>query len=269
MARAIANAFLHRHVLRVVTSVALRDRYIVDGKSEAHGVACISFDCESDEDMKIVPLLLEKLDRRGIKTSFALSGKFVRQYSNTVGSMLSHGHEIINHTFSHPERFASIGARRMKDEIESFQDIMAKGFGYRPQGFRAPHLMRKLDSGFFGILRANRLYDSSYVGHGATLIDGVIEIPLTSCPDHSRLCFDHWHHFETPLITSTFDEFLRLWERMFRQGQLVNVFFDPYVVSDLFLREILIRVPRSYRFCRLADLASYVGDVQSPLGSDR
>jgi hypothetical protein len=233
----------------------LHDRFVVRGARTGRGLVCISFDCENDEDMKRVPSLLGALKEANIITSFALRGDIVNQRPDLTRKILSEGHEIMNHTFSHPRKFSLVGEQVMRREVESFQELMRKKFGYTPKGFRAPHLMRRYDEILFRILQQNGLYDSSYVGTGVSVIDGVIEMPLTSCPDHPCVCFDYWHHFQLPLIASSSEQFLLLWEHVLDSEQLVNIFLDPRLVSDAFLHEVLSRVPSGRKFCPLRDAA--------------
>jgi peptidoglycan/xylan/chitin deacetylase (PgdA/CDA1 family) len=251
----VTNAVLHKYILKAVLPLVLHNRFIVDGGPNEQGIVCISFDCENSEDMKRIPSLSGMLKDNDVTTSFALRGDMVEAHENITKEILRNGHEIINHTFAHPQKFRLIDAQSMRKEIESFQELVKKRFCYRPEGFRAPHLMRKYDETLFQILRENGLYDSSYVGGGISSIDGVVEIPLTTCPDHPQVCFDYWHHFQFPLVRSTVKEFLRLWKRLLGTRRLTNIFLDPRLVSDDFVREMIVCVPDGYRFCRLRDLA--------------
>jgi len=250
----ITNAFLHRHILKVVLPLMLHDRFIVNGASNERPVVCISFDCENSDDMRRIPSLLEMLKDNDISTSFAIRGDLLEQHEDVVRELLKNGHEIINHTFVHPPKFAFVDAERMRGEVEFFQVLMKRRFGYTPEGFRAPHLMRRYNEVLFRILRENKLYDSSYVGSGVSLIDGVVEIPLTACPDHPQVCYDYWHHFQLPLVKSSVKEFFRLWGCLLGTRRLTNVFLDPHLVSDGFLGEMIALVPDDYRFCRLKDV---------------
>jgi hypothetical protein len=236
----------------------LHDRFVVRGARTGRGLVCISFDCENDEDMKRVPSLLGALKEANIITSFALRGDIVNQRPDLTRKILSEGHEIMNHTFSHPPRFSIVGEQTMRREVESFQQLMRKKFGYTPKGFRAPHLMRRYDKNLFRILQQNGLYDSSYVGTGVSVIDGVIEVPLTSCPDHPFVCFDYWHHFQLPVLRSSMKEFLDVWDKLLRTEQIVNIFLDPRLTPANLLLEMIRRVPMSHEFMRIRDAANLI-----------
>jgi len=234
--------------------IMLHDRFIVAGESTRRRVICISFDCEVDEDIGRIPSLLDELRNEGIQSSFAISGNHANKYSAIIKEILEKGHEIINHSFSHPKNFGSINENQMKKEIESFQTLMVDRFRYTPKGFRAPHLMRKYSRTLFNILKERGLYDSSYVGRGISKIDGVVELPLTPCPEHPQVCFDYWHHFQLPIIKSSFKNFFNLWELLLNREPFINIFLDPQFVSDSFLNEMVQRVHHDFKFLRLYDV---------------
>jgi hypothetical protein len=172
-----------------------------------------------------------------------------------IKEILDKGHEIVNHCLSHPENFSSIGSNKMKTEIQSFQNLLINEFGYRPEGFRAPHLMRKHSRDLFRILKEERLYDSSYVGHGIARIDDTVEVALTSCPEHHQLCFDYWHHFQLPLVKSTANKFFDLWRFLLDNETLINIYLDPNITQKVFLEKLIGKAIDRFRFLRLRDVA--------------
>ena len=257
MGPSITNDFLHKYLLKAILPLALHNRYIVEGASTEERIVCISFDCDVDEDMERIPSLLDLLKNEEIHSSFAVVGNLANKYPIILKEILEKGHEIVNHSFSHPENFGSISSTKMKKEIEFFQKLMISDFDYKPEGFRAPHLMRKYSRALFRILKEEGLYDSSYIGHGILKIDDVVEVALTSCLDHPQVCFDYWHHFQLPFLQSSFQKFLSLWELLLRKEYLVNVFLDPSFVSAEFLGEMFQRAHlRGFRFFQLKNIAS-------------
>jgi hypothetical protein len=200
--------------------------------------------------------LLDMLQDFDIKTSFALVGSLVRAYPEETRQILLRGHEIVNHTSTHPQRFSMIGRDAMRKEVDDFQNLIADKFSYIPCGFRAPHLMRKLDESLFRALLDNRLYDTSYVGTGVSAVYGVVELPLTPCPEHRQLSFDYWHNFQLPFIRTTGGKYLRLWRKLLAQERFVNVFLDATAAARVHLREMIEMVPDGLRFRRLGDIAT-------------
>ena len=51
---------------------------------------------------RITPKILEILDKYNVKATFFTVGINVHYYPETFESILSHGHEIGNHTYTHP-----------------------------------------------------------------------------------------------------------------------------------------------------------------------
>jgi len=254
----ITSDFLHKYLLKTILPLALSDRFVVNGRWSGKGTVCISFDCDVEDDMKRIPLLLNLLNDMSVSCSFALIGKLAQDHPSTVREIIGKGQEVINHTFSHPEDFRSMGYETMKREVESFQRLMIDEFHYKPKGFRAPHLMRKYDRGLFDILRENELYDTSYIGRGAEMIDGLIELPLSSCPEHPQVCFDYWHHFHYPIAKCSVKKFLNLWSTLFERERFVNVYLDPHLISNEFLRELIRRVPDDFSYFCVKDIACLV-----------
>jgi hypothetical protein len=241
--------------LKAALPVALHNRLIIEGTSAEEGIVCISFECDIDEDMERVPSLLDLLKNKGIHSSFAVTGNLANRHPIIVKEILEKGHEIVNHSFSHPKNFRSLDGTEMENEIRPFQTFMINGYGYRPEGFRTPHLMRKYSRTLFCILKEEGLYDSSYVGHGILKIDGVVELPLTSCPEHHQVCFDYWHHFQLPLLKSSFNKFLNLWKLLMIRERFINIFLDPHLISDAFLNKMIQVVSEDFNFLKLEDIA--------------
>jgi len=257
MGLCITNDFLHKYLLKAILHAALHDREIIEGVSTKERVVCISFDCDVDNDMEGVPSLLDVLRSAEINSSFAVVGKLVNKYPVIVDEILEKGHEIVNHSFSHPENFGSISPNQMEEEIQSFQTFMINEFGYRPRGFRAPHLMRKYNGALFRILKKERLYDSSYVGRGISKIDDVPEVALTSCPEHNQVCFDCWHHFQLPFVRSSLKKYFALWGHLLRKESIINVYFDPGVISCSFLEHVIeMSKEAGFDFRRMKDVVS-------------
>jgi hypothetical protein len=75
-------------------------------------------------------------------------------------SLADRGHEIGNHTFSHPYDLTRLDTVRMADEVHLAQAAIERAIGTRPVGFRAPGYT--ITDALFGVLeRSGFLYDSS------------------------------------------------------------------------------------------------------------
>jgi len=258
----MTNDHLHNYLWRVLLPIRMYGRFIVNGTWNGDRTLCMTFDCDKGDDMEAVPRLLSLLREESIPSGFALYGRLANRYPKVVEEILRSGHEIINHSFSHVS-FRSLEFDQMKGEIMSFQEQMNEGFAYAVRGFRAPHLMWKYNHSLFRLLRENALYDSSYVGSGVAIINGTVEIPLTACPQHPQVCFDFSHHFEFPLVRSSFGNYLRLWQRLLRNNYFVNIYLDPRLVMDGSLEKILRRIPKGWQFEKLGNVARRLGSTVS------
>jgi peptidoglycan/xylan/chitin deacetylase (PgdA/CDA1 family) len=187
----------------------------------------MSFDCDYREDMEACESLIELLHAEGISTSFAIPGHLAIAFPDLVEELIKNGHEILNHTFSHPPDFRSMASNYMRLEVEEFQKFMKKTYNYVPKGFRSPHGLRKPTARLFKILKENGMYDSSLLGYGIANVDGVWEIPLTPCPEHPLMAFDTYHHFRFPVFISSEKKVLSLWKLLLQKNDFINIFLDP------------------------------------------
>lgn len=85
------------------------------------------------------PVLLDLLDRHQAKAIFFMIGEKVRAHPELAREVVRRGHEIGNHTLTHPQgRFWGLGSGRTRREIAGCQEIIEEITGIRPRWFRAP-----------------------------------------------------------------------------------------------------------------------------------
>ena len=89
------------------------------------------------EDDK-TPFILETLDQFNVKATFFLCGFWVDKYPDEVKAIHDKGHELGNHTATHPH-MNSLSAADMKKELEKFEEKMVKLTGEKTVVFRAPY----------------------------------------------------------------------------------------------------------------------------------
>lgn len=91
------------------------------------------------------PMLLELLDKHRVKAVFFMIGEKVRQHPELAREVLRRGHEIGNHTMSHPQAgFWCAGPSRTRREIAECQRVIEESTGFKPRLFRAPAGHRNL-----------------------------------------------------------------------------------------------------------------------------
>ncbi len=85
------------------------------------------------------PLLLDLLDRHQVKAIFFMIGEKVRAHPELAREVIRRGHEIGNHTLTHPAgSFWCAGPWRTRREIAGCQQIIQEITGSKPRWFRAP-----------------------------------------------------------------------------------------------------------------------------------
>jgi polysaccharide deacetylase family sporulation protein PdaB len=81
--------------------------------------------------------ILDTLDKYQIKATFFLCGVWVKAYPDMVKEIAARGHEIGNHSMTHPH-MNRISAEEIRNEISSLDDEIEKLTGSRTKLFRAP-----------------------------------------------------------------------------------------------------------------------------------
>jgi peptidoglycan-N-acetylglucosamine deacetylase len=90
-------------------------------------------DGPSDDTLAI----LDALDTHGAKATFFLVGGRARKYPELVREIARRGHDIGNHSTTHPSAwFWALGPRRLAEEIGQTQQELHTILGRRPRWFR-------------------------------------------------------------------------------------------------------------------------------------
>ncbi len=105
------------------------------GAGEEHEVA-LTFD--DGPDPVWTPQILDILKQRGVKACFFLVGRNAETYPRLVSRILSEGHEIGNHTYSHAN-LATMSPLRVKLEINMTQRVIESITGHSTTLFRPPY----------------------------------------------------------------------------------------------------------------------------------
>ena len=109
---------------------------------------------------RVMPRFLELLDRHGVKATFFVIGRDVADHADVLASIASAGHELANHTMTHPKQLVNLDAETIAREIAECERAIARVTSQRVVGFRAPGYtisMRVIDC----LRRAGYAYDSS------------------------------------------------------------------------------------------------------------
>jgi len=87
-----------------------------------------------------VPRFLDALDRVGARAPFFMIGRDARDpgFRAAVREIAARGHEVGNHSQTHPYNFARLGRAEKEQEIARCEQAIADLLGERPVGFRTP-----------------------------------------------------------------------------------------------------------------------------------
>lgn len=125
----------------------------VFGESYYHGdrsrpVLALTFD---DGPSESTPQLLETLDRYRVPATFFMCGENVRRCPDIAREVTARGHELGNHTDSHP-RLDFKSPAFIYREMAQAQAVIQETTGVAPHWFRAPYGVR-----WFGVGQAQKL----------------------------------------------------------------------------------------------------------------
>lgn len=96
-------------------------------------------------------IILESLERAGLKTVFFCVGNNIKLYPDLVAQIVQQGHTIGNHTYNHSD-VIFIDRNKLQNEIIAVNDLMSRYFNYPLRYFRPPH-------GRFGVGLSRQLND--------------------------------------------------------------------------------------------------------------
>ncbi len=228
----------------------------------------ITVDLDYQKDTDVLVRLVDLMGRCGAPLSVAAVGALVEVDPGPYAYALAAGHEIVNHSMTHPdnpvlnpdEEFWNLTTSRIREEIGQAQQVYEERLGIRPVGFRTPHFkdthkMLSVLSEFDEIrYLSSVLANTSPLGAepyfpsaadqtwgqqlSATEVDDrveVLQLPLTACPSHRWSPFCSWHGIREGggqgSGMHSLVEWEALWTRMLTQRAadgLAVVYFDPH-----------------------------------------
>ena len=139
----------------------------------AAGTIALTFD---DGPGEVTPLVLEILRKAGVRATFFLSGQNVERFPEHARRIAEEGHEIGNHTHSHPY-FLWKTPGKIAWEIDRAQEVIVSRTGHRPRLFRPPYGLRWF--GLFPILHGRELTAVMWSVSGRDC-----RLPATGIADH-------------------------------------------------------------------------------------
>ena len=225
------------------------------GQETGKGAFTLSFDLDVKEDVAAAEKLLPLLAKYGLRAVFACTGKLVEDFPGIHRRMAEEGHEIMNHGYAihtlvggganTPRHFVHFPPQEQREDIRRCHEACEAVTGVSPRGFRTPHFGFGWQSHFGRmLLKLGYQYSSSRIAPGEAPPDapfgapyqteeGLLEFPLSICPDHPLQTLDTWHALSAPGALHKEDgELLEVLRFMAitatRNRNYVNLYFDPY-----------------------------------------
>lgn len=97
----------------------------------------MSFTMDCGSGSENLPYILDVLDEFGVKITFFVTGQFANNNKEMVKEIAARGHEIGNHSWSHPS-FYDLSGEEMLSQLDRTSDLVEELTGQRPMLFRPP-----------------------------------------------------------------------------------------------------------------------------------
>lgn len=104
----------------------------------AHGITSNKF--KDPTYTKVLPRFDSFFKKHKVKATFFVVGDNLntKESKAMVQTLYSHGHEIANHSYSHPTNFSSLSKKQKEKEITKTEITIKDCIGIKPRGFRTP-----------------------------------------------------------------------------------------------------------------------------------
>jgi len=144
-----------KRVDRVALAQSLGYGEVARGNTSANRVA-LTFDAGSGAEH--TPAILDTLAAAGVKATFFITGQFAESFPDMVRRMAADGHELGNHSYTHP-RFTEISAADIQSQIARTEAKVVELTGIStvpyfrfPYGARNARVVRQVnDLGYMSI----------------------------------------------------------------------------------------------------------------------
>lgn len=118
-------------------AVAASPSTLVSRATTSDKVVALTFDFGSDAGN--LSRILQILGDRGVKATFFATGQAAANYPSALRSVVTQGHEIGNHSYSHPY-FTKLTSAQMTDELSRASTAIRNASGQAPKPyFRPPY----------------------------------------------------------------------------------------------------------------------------------
>ena len=166
----------------------------------------LTIDAAWDADK--TPFILDTLDKYNVKATFFLCGVWVKQYPDFVREIAKRGHEIGNHSLTHPH-MSRMDTLAIQKELKDLDDMLEELTGKRSALFRPPFgeyndtvIKAARQAGYEVIQWSRDTVDWKQDRSAQTILDGVLK-KLQS--GDIILCHNNGYKIETylPVLLET------------------------------------------------------------------
>lgn len=172
----------------------------VTGGNPEKGVA-ITFDCGPWVYSDRVNSILDALEERNLKVTFFVTGEFIRKNPEDFARIISEGHEIGNHSTTHPD-FSTLSDAQIKYELDETErranefGVSTKPLWRAPSGARSARVLVAASEEGFDPNVMWAVDSSDWIDD---VTPSVIESKILSA-ELGDIVVDHCNSWQTPLV---------------------------------------------------------------------
>jgi peptidoglycan/xylan/chitin deacetylase (PgdA/CDA1 family) len=117
-----------------------RNRFLVPNRwqVETAGRRTLALTFDDGPNPEHTPALLRILKEKGVQATFFVVGREVKEHPELLRLVAADGHQVANHTYSHPALFCFLSPHRLREEVGRCQQAVAAVCGEEPRYFRSP-----------------------------------------------------------------------------------------------------------------------------------
>ena len=235
-------------------------KYIKQCSSIKKTVFLLSFDCDTELDIEVLPQVVAKLRDIGIKPVLAVPGELLEKGKEVYKQLATSGIEFINHGYVQhtqlelPQRiynstffYHKLSKNQISRDIDKGHEAICKQIGITPIGFRTPHFgsfQKNSQLRFLWKLLQDRGYEFSTstipgvgIRKGPLWKNRILELPVTGCPSWPTKVLDSWgfgfapsRSVEKPNYINQIDKLMEDIEA--GRNLVINIYADPSQVYD-------------------------------------
>ena len=220
----------------------------------------LSFDCDTELDIEVLPGVIAKLEKIGISPVLAVPGELIEKGRQVYKEFSENGIEFINHGYiqhTHvelPQRtynssffYSKLSKSEVKQDIIRGHAAIYKQLGVEPNGFRTPHFgsyQKKSELRFLWKVLSELGYKFSTstapilgIRKGPLIKGAILELPVTGCPSWPTKVLDSWSFGFAPSRSVDREDYINQIAKISKEIELgrkivVNIYADPSQVYD-------------------------------------